>query len=112
MKRDYDHSSLSDCDSGENLMENLESDYVAIPELDTYDSSILDNRNFDAIDVITRREAEVCYGVYGMLRVTHECSHSQSEIDARHANREGDLVDHLDDFGEEGVFTWLLSFLI
>jgi len=55
MKRAHDES---DDDSGENLMENIASDYVAIPELDKYDDSLLDNRLFKNMDVTTRREAE------------------------------------------------------
>ena len=51
----------SDDDSGENLMEDLESDYVAIPELDHYDENILDHREYGAIDPKARRAAEVRY---------------------------------------------------
>ena len=49
----------SDDDSGENLMENLESDYAAIPELDQYDEDILDDREYDQIDIAVQRAAEV-----------------------------------------------------
>ena len=51
----------SDDDSGENLMEDLESDYVAIPELDHYDENILDHREYGTIDPKARRAAEVRY---------------------------------------------------
>lgn len=42
-------------------MEDLESDYVAIPELDHYDENILDHREYGAIDPKARRAAEVRY---------------------------------------------------
>lgn len=51
--------SSSDDDSGENLMEDVEGDYVAIPELDHYDENILDHREYGAIDSKARRAAEV-----------------------------------------------------
>jgi DNA replication licensing factor MCM2 len=73
----------SDDDSGENLMEDLESDYVAIPELDHYDENILDHREYGAIDPKARRAAE-------------------TEIDARLNNNQTRVADQLDDFGHEG----------
>ncbi len=42
---DDDHPP-SDEEEGEDLMENAEADYQAIPELDTYDTRILDNREY------------------------------------------------------------------
>jgi hypothetical protein len=53
-----ERSSTSD-DSGENLMEGMEGDYEAIPELDHYDHSFLDRRDYDRIDIAARRAAEV-----------------------------------------------------
>jgi DNA replication licensing factor MCM2 len=82
----------SDDDSGENLMEDLESDYVAIPELDHYDENILDHREYGAIDPKARRAAE-------------------TEIDARLNNNQTRVADQLDDFGHEGSFKhWLAIF--
>mmetsp|Transcript_17334 Transcript_17334/g.51191 ORF Transcript_17334/g.51191 Transcript_17334/m.51191 type:complete len:594 (-) Transcript_17334:1832-3613(-) len=72
----------SDDDSGENLMEDLESDYVAIPELDHYDENILDHREYGTIDPKARRAAE-------------------TEIDARLNNNQTRVADQLDDFGHE-----------
>jgi hypothetical protein len=40
-------------------MEDVEGDYVAIPELDHYDENILDHREYGAIDSKARRAAEV-----------------------------------------------------
>ena len=53
-----ERSSTSD-DSGENLMDGMEGDYEAIPELDHYDQNFLDQRDFDRIDVAAQRAAEV-----------------------------------------------------
>jgi len=79
----FDEERLSSSDdSGENLMEGMEGDYAAIPELDHYDHSFLDRRDYDRIDIIARRAAE-------------------TEIDARHLDSKGRLSDQLDDFGKE-----------
>lgn len=79
---DSERWSLSDDDSGENLMEDMEGDYAAIPELDQYDHSVLDDGSYQNIDSTARRAAE-------------------AEIDARNVDRHGRLSGHLDDFGRE-----------
>lgn len=56
---DSERWSLSDDDSGENLMEDMEGDYAAIPELDQYDHSVLDDGSYQNIDSTARRAAEV-----------------------------------------------------
>ncbi len=71
---------LSDED-GEDLMENMEADYVAIPELDTYDLGNLDQREYGAMDFDARRAAEV-------------------EI-AERTEQRGRLDDILDRYGDE-----------
>ncbi|KAM3574659.1 hypothetical protein VYU27_003385 [Nannochloropsis oceanica] len=71
---------LSDED-GEDLMENMEADYVAIPELDTYDMGNLDQREYGAMDFDARRAAEV-------------------EI-AERTEQRGRLDDILDRYGDE-----------
>jgi len=38
-------------------MQNLEADYIAIPELDSYDMGALDNREYGAMDFDARRRA-------------------------------------------------------
>ena len=43
MKRAHDAEDESEDDSGENLMEDLADDYVAIPELDVYDREFCEN---------------------------------------------------------------------
>eukprot|EP00968_Pinguiococcus_pyrenoidosus_P029053 scaffold8278_cov258-Pinguiococcus_pyrenoidosus.AAC.1 len=43
---------------GEDLLENIEADYQGIEALDNYDTTVLDDREYDAIDVETRRKAE------------------------------------------------------
>jgi DNA replication licensing factor MCM2 len=63
-------------------MEDVEGDYVAIPELDHYDENILDHREYGAIDSKARRAAE-------------------TEIDARLHNNQTRVADQLDDFGHE-----------
>jgi len=45
-------------DEGEDLYENVEKDYKAVPELDNYDLSDLDERDFGAIDPKQRAKAE------------------------------------------------------
>mmetsp|Transcript_13015 Transcript_13015/g.41942 ORF Transcript_13015/g.41942 Transcript_13015/m.41942 type:complete len:314 (+) Transcript_13015:141-1082(+) len=79
--KDYGSDS-SDNGSGESLMENMEGDYAAIPELDDYDYNLLDSQNYETMEVAARRNAE-------------------SEIDARLASREDGTLNHLDDFGVE-----------
>lgn len=59
MKRAHDAEDESEDDSGENLMEDLADDYVAIPELDVYDRTVLDERDFQPIDAKARLKAEV-----------------------------------------------------
>jgi DNA replication licensing factor MCM2 len=71
---------LSDED-GEDLMENMEADYVAIPELDTYDLGNLDQREYGAMDFDARRAAEM-------------------EI-AERTEQRGRLDDILDRYGDE-----------
>lgn len=56
-------------------------DYVAIPELDTYDMGMLDQRDYDVIDFDARRRAE-------------------EEIDARRAQRTETLREILDEYGD------------
>lgn len=41
------------------MMDGMESDYAAIPELDRYDEDLLDHRNYDQMDAKARSEAEV-----------------------------------------------------
>jgi len=74
--------SASSDEDGENLMENMEGDYGAIPELDTYDENMLDCSDYGQIDPLARRAAE-------------------AEIDARGRQRQGRMSNHLDDFGHE-----------
>mmetsp|Transcript_26843 Transcript_26843/g.82571 ORF Transcript_26843/g.82571 Transcript_26843/m.82571 type:complete len:573 (-) Transcript_26843:1087-2805(-) len=81
MKRARERSLSSDEESGENLMDGMESDYAAIPELDRYDEDLLDHRNYDQMDAKARSEAE-------------------AEIAARHSRGDG-LVSALDYFGAE-----------
>lgn len=71
---------LSD-EEGEDLMENMEADYVAIPELDTYDMGNLDHREYSAMDFDARRAAE-------------------AEI-AERTEQRGRLDDILDRYGDE-----------
>jgi DNA replication licensing factor MCM2 len=75
-----DSSSSAGDETGENLMESMEGDYGAIPELDNYDENMLDHSDHDQIDPIARQAAE-------------------AEIDAR--GRQRRLSDQLDDFGQE-----------
>ena len=56
-------SSSSGDDSGEDLMGNAETDYVAIPELDKYEDSVLDNRHYATIDAAARHKAEALISV-------------------------------------------------
>jgi|TARA_B100000482_G_C12586501_1_gene289897 DNA replication licensing factor MCM2 len=56
--KDYGSDS-SDNGSGESLMENMEGDYAAIPELDDYDYNLLDSQNYETMEVAARRNAEV-----------------------------------------------------
>lgn len=67
-------------EEGEDLLdeEYLEQDYVPIPELDQYDAALLDEREYGAMDLSARREAE-------------------REIDIRRARVEGRVLDDLDD---------------
>lgn len=68
----FDEERLSSSDdSGENLMEGMEGDYAAIPELDHYDHSFLDRRDYDRIDIIARRAAEVNRYIYIQLENTY-----------------------------------------
>lgn len=39
-------------------MDRIDADYVAIPELDTYDEADLDRREYDNMDFSDRRAAE------------------------------------------------------
>lgn len=58
-REDDDGDTSCDDDSGENLMENVESDYAPIPELDAYDYTMLDRQQYESIDIVARRNAEV-----------------------------------------------------
>lgn len=62
-------------------MENMEADYVAIPELDTYDMANLDTREYGAMDFDARRAAD-------------------AEI-AERSEQRGRLDDILDRYGDE-----------
>ena len=44
---DQDFEVPSDEEEGEDLMENIQADYEAIPELDRYDPTLLDKRQYD-----------------------------------------------------------------
>lgn len=59
-----DSAFSSDDEDGENLMENIEGDYGAIPELDNYDENMLDHNNYGGIDPMARRAAEVGLSKY------------------------------------------------
>lgn len=71
-------------EDGEDLLDDevLQQDYVAIPELDKYDEEMLDKREYDAMDVTARREAE-------------------REMDVRLARVEGRVLDDLDEEEED-----------
>ena len=68
-------------EEGEDLMDNAELDYQKIDELDAYDTTMLDNRDYQAMTVEQRRRAE--------------------EENARRMARNQDLEDLLDQDGDE-----------
>lgn len=54
------------------MVQNMEADYIAIPELDQYDARDLDERDFAPMDFDARRRAEdelderwVDWAIYG-----------------------------------------------
>ena len=63
--------SASSDEDGENLMENIEGDYGAIPELDNYDENMLDHSDYGRIDPLARRAAEV--GLVNLFRQHFVC---------------------------------------
>ena len=77
-----DGSYVSEEGDGDDLMDNAAADYVAIPELDVYDNTGIDNRAYEEMDYQTRLRAE-------------------EAIDERYMRR-GRLDDFLDRYDEEG----------
>lgn len=45
-------------DSGEDIMENMESDYRVIPELDRYDDELLDDAEHEELDIAERQAVD------------------------------------------------------
>jgi hypothetical protein len=76
-----DYNPDDDEEDGEDLLDNAELDYQRISELDTYDASMLDSRQYSAMSVEQRKKAE--------------------EENARRMAREQGLEELLDDDGGE-----------
>ena len=53
-----DLKSAAQVEDGEDLMENMDADYVPIAELDQYDPALLDRREYGDMDYDQRQEAE------------------------------------------------------
>lgn len=53
-----DSTPVDNYDEGEDLMENRDKDYRAIPELDTYENDGVDGQRFSRMDMQDRRQAE------------------------------------------------------
>ncbi len=82
---DNDGEGVSDEGEGEDLEENMDADYVAIPGLDTYDPTLMDKREYGPTDVKDRMAAE----------------EELEDRDARERDRKGALEGLLDEYGEE-----------
>ncbi len=82
---DDDGEGVSDEGEGEDLEENVEADYVAIPGLDTYDPSLMDKREYETMGVKDRLAAE----------------EELADRDASERDRKGALEGLLDEYGEE-----------
>ncbi len=80
-----DDGGVSDEGEGEDLDENMEADYVAIPGLDTYDPSLMDKREYETMDVKDRMAAEF----------------ELADRDTVERDRKGALEGLLDEYGEE-----------
>lgn len=55
---DDDASEDEDEGEGEDLMENMDADYQRIGELDTYDATMLDDRQYAGMTLEARKRAE------------------------------------------------------